>query len=213
MDGSFLQTLTLSLMAPLVHVAGSPLTHAEALGFLLALGMVFCNIRASAWSWPLAIASSALYALLYWNQRLPGQAGLQIFFIAMALWGWWEWLRPQPATEQKRTIDSMAHRERLWALVFWLGLCLLLGLGLSAFIPSQANWLDAFTTAGSIVGTWLLGRKLLENWAVWLVVNLFSTVLFAWQGLWLTTLLYLLFCFLSLKGWLAWKNSLHKVYA
>ena len=82
----------------------------------------------------------------------------------------------------------------------------LLGLLLSRFTDSDVPYFDALPTAGSVAGQWLLGRQYVENWPVWLGVNLVSIALFATKGLWLTVLLYALFAVLSIVGWRAWLN-------
>ena len=73
---------------------------------------------------------------------------------------------------------------------------------------SDVPYLDALPTVGSVAGQFLLGRKLIENWLVWLAVNVFSVGLFAIKGLWLTALLYAVFAVLSVVGWQAWRARL-----
>jgi nicotinamide mononucleotide transporter len=75
---------------------------------------------------------------------------------------------------------------------------------LKRYTDTDVPWWDAFPTAGSVIGQWLLGRKYIENWAAWVVVNVVSVGLFAYKGLWLTTLLYTLFIAMSFMGWRAW---------
>ena len=81
------------LFAPAFNIWGSAVTWLELLAFVLAIAMVVFNIRVNPLGWPLAIASSLLYFLLFWKSRLYGDASLQIFFVAVAGWGWWQWLR------------------------------------------------------------------------------------------------------------------------
>ena len=81
----------------------------------------------------------------------------------------------------------------------------LLGALLRRFTDTDVPWWDALPTAGSVAGQWLLGRKYVENWLVWLAVNLVSIGLFAYKGLWLTVVLYALFALLSVAGWRAWR--------
>ena len=80
------------LFAPAFTLWGAPATWLELIAVVLALVMVALNMRVNPLAWPLAIASSLLYFLLFWDSRLYGEAGLQIFFVAVALWGWWQWL-------------------------------------------------------------------------------------------------------------------------
>lgn len=191
---------------------GSATSWLEVLAFALALAMVGCNIRAIHWGWPLAMLSSGLYLLLFWRSRLYGDAALQAFFAALALWGWSQWLQgrapsTQAADPPALRISSLGARGRLLVVLACITLWPLTGWFLQRFTDSDVPWWDAFPTAASVVGQVLLGRKLTENWLVWLIVNLVCIGLFAYKGLWLTTLLYALFSALSLVGWRAWQQQ------
>ena len=80
-------------MAPAFTALGSAISWAEVFGFVLSLWMVICNMRVNPLAWPLAIVASLLYFLLFRNGKLYGEAGLQLLFVVLALWGWWQWLR------------------------------------------------------------------------------------------------------------------------
>ena len=193
-------------LAPAFTLWGSPATWLELVAFALALAMVACNLRVNPWGWPLAIVSSLLYALLFADSRLYGEAGLQIFFIAIAGWGWWQWLRGRGDDGQALQVRRMNSSQRWRALVITLAAWPLLALLLARATDSDVPWLDALPTVASVTGQLLLGRKLVENWPVWLAVNVFSVGLFAYKGLWLTALLYALFAALSVVGWRAWSR-------
>ena len=81
----------------------------------------------------------------------------------------------------------------------------LTGLFLRSYTDTDVPWWDAFPTAASVLGQWLLGRKYIENWPAWIAVNIVSVALFAYKGLWLTVLLYAVFIVMSLVGWRAWQ--------
>jgi nicotinamide mononucleotide transporter len=170
--------------------------------------MVACNFRVDPLAWPLAIASSLLYALLFAKYRLYGEASLQLFFVAVSAWGWWQWLRGRGDDGAPLRVHSLALRGRLQAGLATLVLWPLLALTLDHFTDSDVPWLDALPTVGSLTGQVLLGRKLVENWAVWAAVNTVSVGLFAYKALWLTVLLYALFMVLSVIGWRKWKAML-----
>ncbi len=195
-----------ALNLPLFSVAGMPVTRLEFLGFGLALAMVLCNIRVNPWAWPLAISSSLLYAALFWQSRLYGEASLQIFFVAMAAWGWTQWLWGQQRSGEPLKVHALNTRQRIVLVLVWLLLWPSLAIFLGRLTNTDVPWWDAFPTAGSILGTWLLGRKLVENWPVWVLVNVVSVGLFAYKGLWLTVVLYAGFIALALWGWRAWRG-------
>ena len=196
-------------LAPAFTLWGSPATWLELLAFVLAVAMVACNLRVNPWGWPLAIVSSLLYALLFADSRLYGEAGLQLFFIAIAGWGWWQWLRGRGDDGQALRVRSMPPRQRWAAMAATLAAWPLLAWLLARGTDSDVPWLDALPTVASVTGQLLLGRKLVENWPVWLAVNVFSVGLFAYKDLWLTALLYAVFAVLSVVGWRAWSRRAH----
>ena len=195
------------LFLPAFTAWGSPVTWLEIVAFVLALAMVVLNIRVNPLAWPLAIVSSLLYFALFWNSRLYGDASLQIFFVVVAMWGWWQWLHGKASDGSVLRVHWLSARGRWWLLgalaVAWPAT----GLFLLNFTDTDVPWWDAFPTAGSVIGQWLLGRKHVENWTVWIAVNVVSVALFAYKGLWLTVLLYLAFIVLSVQGWRAWSRQ------
>jgi nicotinamide mononucleotide transporter len=203
-----LATLAGLLNAPALTLGPLVASRAELGGALLGVWMVLCNLRVNPLAWPLAIASSALYGLVFWEARLYGDAALQLLFIAVALWGWWQWLYGHQADGAALTVHRLSARGRLAALaamaVLWPAIGLLLRHGTDTDVP----WWDAFPTAGSIVATVLLGRKCVENWPAWVIVNVVAVGLFAYKSLWLTVGLYALFALLALAGWRAWARRL-----
>lgn len=196
------------LFAPAFTVWGAPTTWLEVAGVLVSLAMVGCNIREIHWGWPLAILASVMYLALFWRSRLYGDAALQVMFIVVAGWGWWQWLRGArddgSALHIARLSTQGARRAVLASLALWPA-C---GLFLKAFTDTDVPWWDAFPTAVSIVGQFLLGRKYIENWLAWIAVNVVAVGLFAYKGLWLTVGLYAVFIALSVAGWRAWRRRL-----
>ena len=195
-------------LAPAFTLWGSPITWLELVAVALSIAMVWCNLRVNVTGWPLAIAASALYGVLFASSRLYGEATLQLLFIVVAFWGWWQWLRGHGGDGQPLQVHRMSVRQIGWVAGLTLLAWPLLGLGLHHYTDTDVPYLDALPTAGSVAGQFLLGRKLIENWLVWLAVNVFSVGLFAIKGLWLTTLLYALFAALSVAGWRAWRARL-----
>ena len=194
------------LLAPAFTAWTVPVTWIEIVAFVVSLWMVGCEMRVHALAWPLAILSSLMYALLFADSKLYGEASLQLFFVAMSLWGWWQWLRGRGADGGVLVVHratariawtALALTVAAWPLAAWL---------LHRYTDSDVPWLDALPTVGSVLGTWLLGRKFIENWGVWIAVNAFSVALFAYKHLWLTVILYALFTALSAAGLRSWRR-------
>ena len=196
------------LFASAFTLWGSPATWLEIAAVAISLAMVGCNIREIHWGWPLAIVSSLMYFALFWRSRLYGDAALQIFFAVVALWGWFQWLRGTSPDGRSLQVARLTRRGVALTMAACALLWPLTGLFLKNFTDTDVPWWDAFPTAASLVGQFLLGRKYLENWAVWIVVNVVSVGLFGYKGLWLTVALYGVFIALSIAGWRVWKRQL-----
>ncbi len=202
---------TAPLLMPAFTWAGSAFTWLELVATGLALCMVACNLRVNPLGWPLAIASSALYGLLFLHSKLYGEAALQVVFIVLGGWGWWQWLRGTDDGGQALRVRSLSNRQRARLALATLLAWPLLGALLARITDSDVPYLDALPTVGSLAGQYLLARKWMDNWPVWVVVNLVSVVLFASKGLWLTVGLYAVFAVLALVGWRAWAAMLPPV--
>ena len=194
------------LFAPAFTLWAAPFTWLELVAFVLAIAMVVFNMRVNPLGWPLAIVSSALYFFLFWNNKLYGDASLQVFFVVVAFWGWWQWLRGTGDDGSALRVRELRPRQR-WQLLAVLAVAWpATGFFLKTYTDTDVPWWDAFPTAASLIGQWLLGRKYVENWLAWIIVNVVSVALFAYKGLWLTVLLYGIFIVMSVYGWRAWRR-------
>ena len=195
------------LFAPALTISGSAITWLEIVAVVISLAMVVCNIREIHWGWPLAIVASLMYFALFWRSRLYGDASLQIFFAVVAAWGWRQWLRGMEPDGSVLRVSQLSGRKWLAMLAACALLWPVIGLFLRTYTDTDVPWWDAFPTAVSLVAQFLLGRKYLENWLLWMAVNVVSLSLYAYKGLWLTAALYLLFLALCVPGWLTWKKQ------
>ena len=194
------------LLAAAFTLWGSPVTWLEIVAFVLGVAMVLANLRVLVIGWPLAIASSLLYALLFADSKLYGEATLQLFFVVIACWGWWQWLRGTTHDGTPLRVRTLPASQRWLAAAATLATWPLLGLLLDYATDSDVPYFDALPTVASITGQILLGRKFVENWPVWVAVNVVSVGLFAFKGLWLTALLYAVFTLLAVLGWRTWQR-------
>ena len=196
------------LFGPAFTLWGGPVSGLEIIAFVLAVQMVVLNMRVNALAWPLAIVSSLLYFALFWNSKLYGDASLQIFFAVVALWGWWQWLRGMQADGGALQVRTLPARGRWLLLAALCAAWPATGWFLKHYTDTDVPWWDAFPTAASVIGQWLLARKYVDNWLAWIVVNVVSVALFAYKGLWLTVGLYAVFAVLSVAGYFAWRQRL-----
>jgi nicotinamide mononucleotide transporter len=195
-------------LLPLFTAWAVPVSMLEVWAFVLSVAMVLFNLRINPWGWPLAIISSLLYGVLFARSKLYGEASLQLVFVVLSGWGWWQWLWGRNELNEALSPQTLSHRGLAWSVGLTLVMWPLLGLLLDHATDSDVPYLDAFPTSASLLGQWLLGRKYIENWTTWLIVNIASMALFAHKGLWLTVILYGLFAVLSVLGWQQWQRHM-----
>ncbi len=197
---------------------GLSTTPLELLSFVLAIVTVACNIRQIHWGWLFAILSSGLYALVFRDAKLYGDMGLQFVFIAVSCWGWWQWLKGDLGTHAEITSGELVFpqlrpsrltpSEMTWSIGFWLVSFIALYFFLSRFTDTDVPMADGFLTAGSLLGQILISRKKLENWWVWIVVDVLYVGLYLYKGLHLTAFLYAIFVLMAVAGARAWSREI-----
>ena len=183
-------------------IAGLLTTPLELVSFILAAITVVLNIRQKHWAWLFSIVSSATYAAVFFEARLYGDMGLQFVFIAASIWGWHQWLRG--ADQQPLAVTRLKQNGRIWSLAAWLVGFVLLSSFLDHFTDTDVPHADGFLTAGSLVGQLLLAKKKVENWHVWIAVDILYVGLYVYKGLMLTALLYGVFVLLAIAGLRTW---------
>lgn len=190
----------------------------EALAVALGLAYLVLAIRGHPACWPAGIASSAIYLALFNRQSLYMEAVLQLFYIAISLYGWRHWLgRPASATANvPRTrrasatpsITSWRVRDHAAALGLTGVVAAVNGAALAAFTSAALPWLDALVAWGSVVATWMVARKILENWLYWFVIDALCVYIYARRGLWLTAGLFVVYLAMIVVGYRSWRMKM-----
>jgi nicotinamide mononucleotide transporter len=184
-----------------------PATLIEWIAVVLALAYVLLAIRQIRWCWPAAAASAAIYFVLFARGGLPMQAALQLFYIAMAAYGWYAWRADhgEPAELRVRSWPARRHALALSAVV-------LATVANVALLPAESGLLvagaDAFVAWGSVFATWLTARKVLENWLYWIVFDVVAAILYFAQGFHATAGLFVVYVVLAARGFVAWRADL-----
>ena len=185
-------------------VLGFSTTPLELISFALAVTTVLLNIRQNHWAWLFSIASSATYAVVFFDARLYGDSGLQLVFIAASIWGWWQWLRGTGDTRLR--VTRLTRSGWGWMLAGWGVAYFALSWFLKTYTNTDVPHADGFLTAGSLVGQLLLARKKVENWHVWLVVDVLYVGLYVYKDLHVTAVLYAVFVVLAARGLQSWSK-------
>lgn len=178
----------------------------ELIGFLLSLITVWLTIRQTHWAWLFAIISSATYGIVFFGSRLYGDAGLQVVFVVVSVWGWHQWLYGGKADEPLR-VSRLTPKGWQYSIAGWLLGFALLAMFLKTWTNTDVPYADGFLTAGSLLGQLLLSRKKIENWHVWIVVDVLYVALYVHKNLILTAFLYAVFVVMAIIGLRAWKQA------
>jgi nicotinamide mononucleotide transporter len=168
---------------------------------------VLLTVRQNPWCWPLGIVNVSLFALLFWRERLYADAGLQVVYVGLCAYGWRAWRRGGPAASALR-VSRTPRGAGLLLGGAALALALLLGATLKRATDADLPFWDAGTTAFSLAAQWMQARKWLENWLVWIVVDVVYVGVYLAKGLTLTAGLYAAFIALAALGWREWSRAL-----
>ncbi len=181
-----------------------PLSWSETLGFVTGAACVYLVVEENIWNFPLGIANNIFFLILFLNARLYGDAGLQIVYLVLGVQGWYWWLygsKARTALQITRASPRLLALTAAFALIGTAGMMVTLRAA-----KGSAPLLDALTTMLSLAAQYLLNRKLIENWLLWIVADIVYIYLYYSRGLKLTAVLYFIFLCLCLTGWLNWRR-------
>lgn len=188
------------------------MNYLEIAGSLIGLVYLYLEYRASAWLWAASIAMPAIYLVVYYQAGLYADLGISIYYILASVYGIICWMKG--SAEASVTTLGISHTPwRLWGYLtlVWFILFVIIGLILSRLTDSTVPWPDAFTTSLSIIAMWMLAHKYLEQWIVWIVVDVASAMLYVYKELWFTGGLYLLYAIIAVFGYRKWRRSIYNV--
>ncbi|WP_395391724.1 nicotinamide riboside transporter PnuC [Novosphingobium sp. BL-8A] len=169
----------------------------------LGLANIALLVRRSVWNYPFGMAMVALYFVVFWQAKLYGEAGLQIFFFAAQAWGWVLWVRAGGGDSRVpvRRLDGFSRA--LW-LVATAALTLNLGWVMHKFTDASLPYADAAIAGASIAAQILLAFRRIENWVLWIAIDVASIGVYAYKDLWPTAALYVVFLVMSVLGLIEW---------
>jgi nicotinamide mononucleotide transporter len=175
----------------------------EVFAALLGVGYIVFAARESQWCWPMAFVSTLIYTLLFWDGQLPMQALLNFYYMGMAIYGYLLW-RQHKQKENDIAIHSWPLSYHLAFLIVGSLLTWLIGYYLGAIEASQNPYLDAGVTVFSVLNTWLMARKVLQNWLYWIIIDAAAVVLYLETGFYATVALFSLYTVLASVGFINW---------
>jgi nicotinamide mononucleotide transporter len=182
---------------------GAPTTWAEVIGFSSGVLVVWLVVVQHVWNWPVGILNNLMFFALFMTSGLYADGWLQVFYLALSVYGWWAWLRGGER-HSRLAVSRTSAREWLALLAAGLASTALLTWILAAATNSTVPLPDALTTVLSLLATWGQARKKLESWWLWLAADLIYVPLYAYKNLWLTAILFfgfMVLCGFGLRSW------------
>jgi len=178
----------------------------EVFGFVSGVVNVWLLARQNIWNWPIGIANNLAYVALFATSGLYGDAGLQLVYISLGVYGWQLWIRGGGGGSLPVTRTSRATLQ--WLMPAMVFCALLLRWFLARFTDSTVPGWDGVTTSISLAATFGQSRKLLESWWLWITADLIYIPLYIYKGLWLTSVLYAIFLLLCIFGLRQWSAAM-----
>jgi nicotinamide mononucleotide transporter len=181
-------------------------------GFLFGAVGVCLTVRQNIWCWPIGAIGVALYTVVFYQSRLYADMGLQAIYFVLSLYGWYEWLH---GGKDRAELRVSRTSPLAWAGLLAAGIAAsaILGFTLHRTTDAALPFLDSALTSFSLVAQFMMTRKLLENWILWLAVDVIYIGMFISRGLNLTAVLYVVFFVLSMMGFAQWRRSITKEVA
>ena len=181
----------------------SPLFLLELAAVALALVYLALAIRQSIWCWPAALGSVLLSLVVFFEARLYMESALQVFYAAMAVYGWQQWRRGGEAKKGVR-VGTWPMRAHALAGVVIAATSTACGFALSRYTDAAFPYLDACTSIGAVVATYMVARKVLENWIYWLAIDGVSVLIYGARELYLYAALFVLYLVMIVIGFREW---------
>lgn len=184
----------------------------QIVGTTLGLIYLWLEYKANIWVWVVSALMAINHGTLYLNSGIYADAAMQLYYLLAAIYGLVVWKR----NSKDEKSGSIKHTPVRWILplvAVYAVLHVVIYFVLTQFTDSSVPFLDSMSTALCVVATWMLSRKLVEQWLVWLVVDMISVGLYIYKGIPLTALLYTLYCVLAVAGYMRWRRECRRVMA
>ncbi len=186
-------------------------TWLEILGVISGLLCVYLAALNNIWNWPIAIISVGIYIFIFLDAHLFADMGLQVYFLVMNIYGWYYWSQ-KPASENKAPVMLVTRNEIILSAAAIVIFTFILGSFLK-YTTASFPFLDSFCTACSLVAQVFLARKVLENWLIWIFVDIIYVGVYIFKGLELTAIMYAVYVGIALLGYIDWRRDYRKQIA
>lgn len=191
--------------------------YVEILGVIIGFIYLWLEYKASIYLWLTSIIMPAIYLFVYFGAGLYADVAINIYYLIIGVYGWMSWRygisRKKGTEKYDLKISHTSRRQWLRLLIAYIVIHFAISFTLINFTDTDVPWFNGLTSALSIIGMWMLAKKLIEQWFVWFVVDILSAVLYFYKGLEPTALLYSVYAIVAILGYKKWNKLLQKQYA
>lgn len=187
----------------------------ELLGAILGLAYILFSIKQHILTWPTGLLTSLLYIVVFFQSGFYADMGLQVYYVAISIYGWYFWLRgshKKAASGETVRPGKIPKKALIYSIFATIAIYFGLLFILLNFTDSTVPYMDSLTTALSITATWMLAKKYIEHWLIWIFVDLLSAGLYAYKELWPTVVLFVVYTLMAVLGYKEWKKDLTERY-
>ncbi len=184
------------------------MTSWEILAVFLSVSYILLAIKQNLWCWAAAFVSTLIYSILFFDASLLMDSALNIFYLVMAVYGWYSWKYANGiSSHENLEITSYGLLKNLKIIVFLTIISLVLGFYMANYTSADFAYLDTFTTVFAVFATYMLTKKVLENWLYWVVIDFISIYIYIIKGFYLTAVLFALYTILACVAYKQWKKE------
>jgi nicotinamide mononucleotide transporter len=196
-------------MLTTINIFGQSTSWLEVIAMLTGIVGVLLTIKQNIWCFPVGIINVALYAYFFFSPgiRLYADALLQCIYIILLLYGWFKWNKKIKEAKESNIV-KLDFKKALLLFTIAVVSTIILANILIQYTDATFTWIDSSLTCASLVAQWMIAKKIIENWIVWIIVDAIYIPLYLTKGLSLTAVLYGLFLILAVKGFIEWKKSM-----
>jgi len=188
-------------------ILGTQTTILEIIAVVCGLSSVWFMKKENILVYPFGIINVLIYVYICYTSMLYAYAGINIFYAGMSAYGWYNWVRKNKKDERIR-ISHLSLKEVSFYVILIVLFFFILKLLLRQFTDSEIPSWDAFTTAVYIIAMWLLAKKKIEHWLLWIIGDIISIVMFAWLGLFFSSFQFLVFTLIAVFGFIEWRGKI-----
>jgi nicotinamide mononucleotide transporter len=191
-----------------IHLLGQSTSVLELIAMLFGIAGVWLTTRQSIWCFPVGIVNVALYAWLFISPdvKLYADAMLQCIYIILLFYGWVKWAEKSKDEKYKRS-RRIGSRDFTKATLTVIASTIVLGLFLSRYTDASLPWIDSALSCSSLAAQWMIAKRYIENWIVWIMVDIIYLPMYYQKHLPLTVILYFIFLVMAFKGYAEWKKN------